>query len=185
MLIPLYCPECGKELCVRDELLGNQVRCPVCEAVFRAVIGMEPPPTPYSIAFEPPPIRRGGNQRASAPQAEIYSGAHLDETGPWPQRRNRAPGPYDLIAHRGGIILALGIAGLIVSSCPIAGWIIGGLATRMGADDIGKMDRGSMDPTGRGMTNAGRICGIIAVTLSTLGCLAGIFFLVMYLIHLG
>jgi hypothetical protein len=45
------------------------------------------------------------------------------------------------------------------------------------------MNRGNMDPAGRGMTSAGRICGIIAVILSTLSSLAGIFFLVMYLIH--
>jgi len=183
MLIPLFCPECGKELCVRDELLGNQVRCPVCEAVFRALIGMEPPPTPYSLKIEPPPIRRGGNWPTAPEAEEIYSGASLDETGPWPRRRSRAPGPYDLIAHRGSTILALGIAGLVVSGCPIAGWIVGGLATRMGSDDIDKMDRGTMDPAGRGMTSAGKICGIIAVTLSTLSCLAGIFFLVMYLIR--
>jgi hypothetical protein len=183
MLIPLYCPECGKELCVRDELLGNQVRCPVCEMVFRAVVGMEPPPTPYSVAFEPPPIRRG-RPSSRVPEAEIDLGAPLDETGPWPRRRRRVPGPYDLVAHRGGIILALGIAGLVMSGCPVAGWIIGGMGARMGNDDLGKMDRGSMDPAGRGMTAAGKICGIIAVTLSTLSCLAGIFFLVMYLIHL-
>jgi hypothetical protein len=170
MLIPLYCPSCGKELCVRNELLGNLVRCPICEAVFRALIGMEPPLTPYSLAPEPPPIRWGGG--ATLPEALAYLGdlhTPLDEVA---------------VRHRGPIILTLGILGLLFCPCPIAGWILGGLATTKGTDDIDKMNRRAMDPSGRGMTSAGRICGIIAVILSTLNTLAGIFFLVMYLIQL-
>jgi len=82
------------------------------------------------------------------------------------------------------MILTLGILGMVFSICPIAGWILGGLATTKGTDDLDKMNRRRMDPSGRGMTSAGRICGIIAVILSTLITLAGIFFLVMYLIQL-
>jgi hypothetical protein len=170
MLIPLYCPSCGKELCVRNELLGQQVRCPMCEAVFRALVGMEPPLTPYSLAPEPPPIRwRGGS---TLPEALAYLGelhTPLDEVA---------------VPHRGAIILTLGILGLIFCPFPIAGWLLGGLATTKGTDDIDKMNRRGMDPSGRGMTSAGRICGIIAVILSTLNTLAGIFFLVLYLIQL-
>ncbi len=36
----------------------------------------------------------------------------------------------------------------------IAAWI-------MGNGDLRQMDAGAMDPTGRSVTNAGRICGII------------------------
>jgi hypothetical protein len=183
MMIPLYCPSCGKELCVRDELLGSLVYCPVCETIFRALMGMEPPLTPYSLAPEPPPIRRSGEWRGTAPEAQTYSGAPLEGTGPWSPRQIQFSGPYDLVRHRGSTILGLGIGGLVISGCPVAGWIVGGMATRMGADDIDQMNRGNMDPAGRGMTSAGRICGIIAVILSTLSSLAGIFFLVMYLIH--
>ena len=170
MLIPLYCPSCGKELCVRDELLGSQVRCPACEAVFRALVGMEPPLTPYSLAPEPPPIRWGGG--STRPEAEAYLGAPLT--------------PLDelILPHRGPVILTLGILGMVFSICPIAGWILGGLATTKGTDDLDKINRRRMDTSGRGMTSAGRICGIIAVILSTLNTLAGIFFLVMYLIQL-
>jgi len=170
MLIPLYCPSCGKELCVRDELLGNQVRCPMCEAVFRALVGMEPPLTPYSLAPEPPPVRWG--RGATLPEALAYLGElHT---------------PLDEIAapHRGTIVLALGILALVFCACPIAGWILGGLATTKGTEDIDRMNRRNMDASGRTLTSAGRICGIIAVILSTLTTLVGIFFLVMYLIQL-
>jgi len=171
MLIPLYCPSCGKELCVRGELLGNQVRCPICEAVFRALVGMEPPLTPYSLAPEPPPIRWGGGG-SGLPEALAYLGelaTPLDEF---------------IEPHRGPLVMALGILGLVFCVCPIAGWVLGGLATTKGTDDIDKMNRRRMDPSGRRMTSAGRICGIIAVILSTLNTLVGIFFLVMYLIQL-
>jgi hypothetical protein len=88
-----------------------------------------------------------------------------------------------MAADRGALILALGIAGLVASGCVIPGWILGNIATRMGTADIDRMNRGLMDPSGRGMTMVGRICGIIAVILSTLSSLAAIFVLVMYLIH--
>jgi hypothetical protein len=61
--------------------------------------------------------------------------------------------------HRGGLILALGIIGLV--ACAPAGifaWI-------MGKNDMKAMDAGSMDSTGRGSTQAGMICGIIATVL--------------------
>jgi len=179
-MIPLYCTSCGKELCVRDELLGNLVRCPICEAVFTAQMGMEPPPTPYNLAFEPPPVRIG----ARGSEVEPYSAADPKPlAGPWPRRTGRAIRSDGMAADRGALILALGIAGLVASGCVIPGWILGNIATRMGTADIDRMNRGLMDPSGRGMTMVGRICGIIAVILSTLSSLAAIFVLVMYLIH--
>lgn len=182
-MIPIYCPSCGKELCVRDELLGNLVRCPMCESVFKALTALEPPPTPYSLAIEPPPIRTGGNRPTYRPEVEPYLGPLLDEGGPWPRRRGGTYGPTGLEANRSALILAVGIAGLVGSVCVIPGWILGNWATRMGTTDIDRMDRGLMESAGRNMTTAGRICGIIAVILSTLSSLAGIFVLVMYLIR--
>ncbi len=178
-MIPLYCTSCGKELCVRDELLGNLVRCPICDAVFTARMGMEPPPTPYNLAFEPPPVRIGSRR----PEVEAYSPSAEPLDGPWPRRRGRSVRSDGVVADRGALILALGIAGLLGSGCVIPGWVLGNVATRMGTADIDKMNRGLMDRSGRGMTIVGRICGIIAVVLSTLSSLAGIFVLVMYLIH--
>jgi hypothetical protein len=62
-------------------------------------------------------------------------------------------------AHRGGLILVLGILGLVM--CPILGII----AWVMGKGDLAKIKVGQMDPDGRGLTQAGMICGIIATVL--------------------
>jgi hypothetical protein len=153
----------------------------MCEAVFKALVGMEPPPTPYSLAIEPPPIRTGPNEPAYQPGEEFLPERRAI-SGPWPRRRGGL-GPDAMAANRGALILALGVTGLVGSGLVIPGWILGSWATRMGTTDIDRMDRGLMESAGRNMTTAGRICGIIAVILSTLSSLAGIFVLVMYLIH--
>ena len=65
--------------------------------------------------------------------------------------------------HRGTLILVLGILGLVVCGpLGIAAWI-------MGSGDMKQMDAGTMDPAGRGTTQAGKICGIIATILLILG----------------
>jgi len=83
------------------------------------------------------------------------------------------PPPYGYGApgmrpHRGGAILALGICGFI--SCAITGII----AWALGSSDLKAMQAGHMDATGRGSTNAGKICGIVSC------CLYGTYF-VLYL----
>lgn len=44
----------------------------------------------------------------------------------------------------------------------------------MGSGDLKQIDAGQMDPDGRGLTNAGRICGMIATILLVLGIVVGI-----------
>jgi hypothetical protein len=77
-----------------------------------------------------------------------------------PQRANLEP-------HRGGTILTLGIIGLPLICCLIAP-VFGIISWVMGAGDMKKMDAGLMDPTGRGMTQAGLVMGIIATVLGGL-----------------
>jgi hypothetical protein len=64
--------------------------------------------------------------------------------------------------HRGVLILVFGILGLVV--CVIFGIV----AWVMGNGDMKQMDAGAMDPSGRGLTQAGKICGMIAVILNVL-----------------
>jgi len=69
--------------------------------------------------------------------------------------------------HRATLILVLGIVSLVVCGpLGIAAWL-------MGNTDLREMDAGRMDPAGRAMTNAGRICGIIAVILLIVGVVIG------------
>ena len=74
-----------------------------------------------------------------------------------------APVPQMLKPHRGTTVLVLGILGLVVCViCGIIAWV-------MGKNDLREMDAGIMDPSGRGTTNAGRICGMISVILACVG----------------
>jgi hypothetical protein len=59
--------------------------------------------------------------------------------------------------HRGVMILVLGILGFFCC------FILGIVAFFMGQSDIKEMDAGRMDPSGRGLTKAGMIIGLISI----------------------
>jgi len=78
----------------------------------------------------------------------------------------------NLAPHRGGLILALGIVSLV--ACQLLGvapWV-------MARADAQAMDEGRMDPSGRGLTDAGRILGIISLVLAGLSIIVAIGMLV-------
>ncbi len=65
--------------------------------------------------------------------------------------------PPLLKPHRGAAVLALGILGIAPCFiCGIIAWV-------MARNDLAEMDAGQMDPAGRGITSAGKICGIVGV----------------------
>jgi hypothetical protein len=67
--------------------------------------------------------------------------------------------------HRGTLILVFGILSLVVCApLGIAAWV-------MGNGDLKQIDAGTMDPAGRSLTSAGRICGMIGTILFSLGIL--------------
>ena len=66
--------------------------------------------------------------------------------------------------HRGVLILILGILSLV--GCGI---IAGIPAWIMGSGDLKEIDAGTMDPSGRGLTQAGKILGMIATILFIIG----------------
>ncbi len=84
------------------------------------------------------------------------------------------PGPVqNMRPQRGVMILVFGILGLVI--CVIFGigaWV-------MGNGDLQAMAEGRMDPTGEGLTKAGRICGMISVALTVVGI--GIWVVIMVL----
>lgn len=71
--------------------------------------------------------------------------------------------------HRGVLILILGILGW-VSGCVIFGIV----AWVMGNTDLAEMRAGRMDKSGEGMTQIGKIIGMISVILSVIGLLIGL-----------
>ena len=72
-----------------------------------------------------------------------------------------------LTPHRGTLILVLGILSIVCCLiCGIIAWV-------MANKDFKEMAAGRMDPSGRGTTKAGKICGIIGVILAIVGlCLS-------------
>lgn len=102
-----------------------------------------------------------GAQIKSAARVCKYCGEELPGAAGRRDRSFHAP-------HRGGLILALGILAWVIT-CPILSII----AWVMGNQDMKEMDAGRMDPEGRGLTQAGKIIGIVHI------CFIG-FFICVY-----
>jgi hypothetical protein len=64
-----------------------------------------------------------------------------------------------LAAHRGPLILVLGIVSLVAIQ------ILGPVAWLLGNADLKEMRAGRMDPAGESQTNIGRVLGMIATLL--------------------
>ena len=79
--------------------------------------------------------------------------------------------------HRGTLILVLGILSLIVCAP------LGLFAWVMGNGDLKQIDAGTMDPSGRSLTNAGRICGMIGTILLALAVVVGLIVVAFGLMH--
>lgn len=74
--------------------------------------------------------------------------------------------------HRGGMILTFGILGLFGCGCIVfLGFGIAAIA--MGANDMKKINQGLMDASGRGMTQAGYVMGIIGCIIAGLSMVLG------------
>jgi len=86
----------------------------------------------------------------------------------------------ELAPHRGGVVLALGILGLVMTCVPLSiiAWV-------MANGDLGEIDAGRMDPTGRELTNAGKILGVVGTLLVAVVYLATIVLLLIFVIPLA
>lgn len=81
---------------------------------------------------------------------------------PPPMPGNSSTG-FGTAPHRGVLVLVLGILSIVLCG------LLGPVAWIMGNKDMAEIDAGRMDPTGRGMTQAGKICGIVGTVLVVLG----------------
>ena len=146
-------------------------------------------PSPGMSTASPPadslPQAASPNPFAAAPGPE-----RLPPENPFADQPSVSPNPYAppsspsvlpgayVQPHRGGIVLALGIAGLCCVTfgfcCMPFGILalpIGIVALVLGAADLKKMRQGNMDPSGRGLTLAGIVMGIITNVLMALALL--------------
>ncbi|HYV36439.1 MAG TPA: hypothetical protein VE988_12080 [Gemmataceae bacterium] len=178
------CPSCGVKLDVPESFVGKKVRCATCSNVFEA---KEDAPNaagdagPLSGVTSQPPAgwddavreeRRRDDDRRDPDDDDDYR----EGDDNWQSRRMRR----DLLPHRGGLILGLGIGSVVAAPLGIfcyaiptvIGITLGVFAWVMGRGDMRQMDRGEMDPDGRGITQGGYICGIIGTSLGALALLA-------------
>jgi hypothetical protein len=68
--------------------------------------------------------------------------------------------------HHAGLVFALGLVGLVLMTLCGLGFLTGLPAWILGARHLGRMRTGAMDPAGRGLTRAGKICGAVSTILS-------------------
>jgi hypothetical protein len=85
-----------------------------------------------------------------------------DEEDHPPVRRRFA----DLAPHRGVLILVLGLCAFLVFPVPF-----GQIAWYLGSCDLAEIRAGRMDPEGEGMTQIGRILGMISTIFLVVGVL--------------
>lgn len=147
------CPDCGRTLRVPDALRGKRVKCPACGRPFKV---------PLEDVDIDDDVVPGVAEIDEDDHDEQEEGYEDQEEKKAPSRRRRRG---RLEPHRGTMVLILGILGIVL--VPI---IFGPMAWSMGSSDLAKMDAGTMDPEGRQVTNAGRICGIIGTIMGIVWC---------------
>jgi hypothetical protein len=197
MPIALDCPSCGRKVRVPDRLLGEDVKCPLCQSTFTAA-SRAADDAPAGKGG-PAPVSEGIEGEAGANRPRPRPALIVDDEEGWEDDNEADEGEgeeadlrrrygmrRDLEPHRGGLILALGIGSVclsVVGACcalSFLGVIVGpfglGVGTAawvMGHKDRRRMAAGQMDSTGRGTTTAGWICGIVGTCLGGLDVLCG------------
>jgi predicted Zn finger-like uncharacterized protein len=191
------CPECKKHLQVPDDLLGKKVQCPECKHTFTARSPeeeQEERKSKTSTTASTPPISKAPEWDKKSSSSSGKSGKKRsrrdedddedededdDDDRPSRRRKRRRSSARggNYVPHRGGMILAFGLIGLIGGFVIGFPFIFGIVAWVMGNTDLAEMRAGRMDPEGEGMTQAGRIMGMIATILAIVSILAfcGIF----------
>jgi DNA-directed RNA polymerase subunit RPC12/RpoP len=189
MSTPVTCPRCGSECELPADGPAGEVKCPTCGGVLVAVGA-----APITTRPAPPPLPKAGPDTEADDLMPCphcgerilrnstfcrFCREHVEgEMLPW-ERGRRVP--RDVEPHRGNLILVLGILGFVI---PLVGLGFAIAAWVMGRRDVARMDRMEMDPRGKGTTQAGFICGIVATVLQTLlllGCVAYIFLIYLFL----
>lgn len=159
----ITCPACQNKVQLPQEFLGRAVQCPECKHTFVAGGVTMPPTSVRADPFVPAPGSPRELEPMATPRRPRY--AVDDDVGDEPfddwGHRQRALRP-----DRGGMILAFGILALM-TGCGI-GLIFGLLAWFMGSSDLAAIDAGEMNPSNRGLVQAGRIIGGVGVLMQLL-----------------
>jgi hypothetical protein len=164
----ITCPACQNKVQLPQEFLGRAVQCPECKHTFMAGGVTMPPTSVTSDPFTNTPTAPSGEREPVAtprrPRYAVDDDADDEPFDDWGHRQ-RALRP-----DRGGMILAFGIL-TIMAPC-FLGLIFGPLAWFMGSSDLAAIDSGEMNPSNRGLVQAGRIIGGIGFLLQVFSLVA-------------
>lgn len=111
------------------------------------------PPAP-AATYAPP----------SPPSTTLQSGTH--DTG------------EHLRPHRGETLLAIAILSLFCN----LGIILAPMAWIMARNDLKEMERGKMDPSGKGITQAAKVISIVSAIMHTLLAISIVVYIIVYII---
>ncbi|MSU77650.1 MAG: hypothetical protein EXS16_06090 [Gemmataceae bacterium] len=159
-LIP--CPDCKKQLQVPDELLGKLVQCPECRQTFTARLPEDVIPSTGTTTSPSPPPAPWQSDDSKPPPKKRRRDDDDKEDDDRDRERGRHPIKRNFMPHKGEMILIFGLMSLILPAFSV---IFGLMAWIMGGSDLREMREGRMDPNGEGMTQAGRIMGMVSVGL--------------------
>lgn len=182
MAIEFLCSGCSNTLRVPDEHAGKHARCPQCSSVNSIPSQSAPTPIqptqPAGNLFDSVPPQQQPQQQAPVnPYADPVRTAGQPQGYAQPQPYQPARNQY-YTAHRGGLILTLGIMALVCNIMLLPGI----LAWVLGSADLKQMKTGRMDPSGQGITTAGMVLGIIGTSFVILGIL---FYVVIFIIGIS
>jgi hypothetical protein len=163
----IACPQCQRKLQLDESVIGQTVQCPSCQNTFVAEKPtqvtplLSPPPRP---ADEPPHRIKDDEPLPRRYDADYGRGRRYEDDDDYPRPRRRYYDDYPR-AHRGTAIQVLGILSLALFCQPVVAIILAIIAISMAVSDLSAMNRGEMDPAGRGPTKTGLICAIIALVM--------------------
>lgn len=197
MPIEFVCPACQTTLRVSEQHAGKKAKCPHCQSVMQVPMQSAPatpPMAPPMAPPTPPPVNPYGNSEPLPPLTDpsannpYVNGGSPNPPGSNPYLSSPA-NPYQSTgtappqqryqkAHRGALILILGIMSIMCNFFLLPGI----LAWVLGRGDLKQMDAGAMDPSGRGVTTAGMVIGIIMTCLYGLSVCFYIFAIVALVI---
>ena len=179
MAIQFHCERCQSVLEALDDQRGKHCRCPGCGHTMQI----------------PELLTDDLLESSDAPAEDQFSSS---ETNPYAEplqpTQPQLPPPQStenlLRPHRGESVLAFGLIslcfGLVGCACCFLFFPInigfGIAAIVMSKTDLKLMDDQQMDPRGRGITQAGQICGLIGIVLS---CLAVAQFVLTIALQVG
>jgi hypothetical protein len=170
----ISCPSCRRKLQAPEALQGQDVQCPTCGTTFTADFGEPPVPPPPVV----PPAPSAGEPWRPPPRRDRPTDDYGLDRAPDDAGGRRGYRERGALAHRGSLILTLGILGLVGLVICVPALILGPMAWAMGNNDLALIRAGRMEREGEGATSAGQTCGMIATILGIIGlvlaCMYGV-----------